>query len=65
MIRVALQLSHSKVAVPHRIHEFKDMQGGEQQRHVLDGVSTKLLMRYGERLGGRDIRSEEHRSVSC
>ena len=54
MIRVSLQLSQSRIAVAHRIHELKGMlfQG---QRAVLAGISTSQCVQYGERGGGRDI----------
>lgn len=54
MLRVTLQLSQSKIAIPHRIHELKGMLF-KTQRAILDGISTTLNPEYGERVGGRDI----------
>lgn len=64
MLRVALQLSQSRVAVPHRIHELKGMLRGEQLR-VLRGVSTTLRTEYGERRGGRDIYPDKDGRCVC
>lgn len=58
MIRVALQLSYSRVAIPHRIHEIKGMLQTPQRR-VLEGISTTLQTEYGERSGGQDIYPHE------
>lgn len=56
LVRAVVQLSYSKVAAPHRIHELKEvpyLHSGSAPR--APQLRTRFDPMYGEREGGRDI----------
>jgi ribonuclease Z len=59
-IRAVLQLTYSRVAPPHRIHELKGLHVFQTKKIHPSLVSTVFTNRYGERTGGRDIYPNSH-----
>ena len=50
LIRAMLQLTESKIAVRHRIHEFKKMHGRKEHQ-----IQAAPGFEYGERRGGQNL----------
>lgn len=62
LVRGVVQMSYSKIAVPHRIHELKDIPFLHDQfmrPPPTPVIRTRLDSTYGERSGGRDIYPDE------
>jgi ribonuclease Z len=59
LVRAVIQLTYSKIAMPHRIHELKNVEylHGKVQRYppVMPTIRTRAEARYGEQPGGTDI----------
>jgi ribonuclease Z len=55
MVRAVMQLSYSKIAVPHRIHELKEIPCHYDKPPAQPVVNTRADYFCGERLGGTDI----------
>ena len=58
-LRSVISLSYSRIVIPHRIHEIKDvpyLHGHFARRPVSDSnIQTQYSANYGEQRGGRDI----------
>lgn len=57
-IRTTLQISHSAIAIPHRIHELKNVpyfNGKSFKKFQYRSLNTRLDRRFGEREGSLDI----------
>lgn len=62
-LRTAMQVSYSRVTVPYRVHELKQipfLHGKYTRSPSLPQISTTFNPRYGERQGGRDIYPDEN-----
>lgn len=61
LIRATLQLTYSRIAIPHRIHELKNVtylhnyQFGKSNAPVIKRINAPFDPVYGERDGGLDI----------
>jgi ribonuclease Z len=54
-VRAILQLTYSRIAPPHRIHELKDLQLFDRRKRSYPRIETRADSAYGERAGGKDI----------
>jgi ribonuclease Z len=62
LIRASMQLTYSRIAMPYRVHELKDVPFLHDQfswKPRLANVQTSFLPKYGEREGGKDIYPDE------
>lgn len=63
MIRAVMQTTHSRVTMPYRVHELKNVPHlhGKYSRPVrLPGISTSFTTMFGERSGGTDIHPDQN-----
>lgn len=63
MIRAVMQTSFSRITVPYRVHELKNiayLHGKFSQPPRVYNINTSFVPRFGEREGGRDIYPDEN-----